>query len=154
MWCLIYTCFSYKQPKPGLATGTRSGSCTYIQQLNTAHTIPRASGAVGDTASDCTSDFANTPQPTLPSWTRALASRSPALSGVILSPCCNINHVNQKYPSKRHAFLAKKKNRMTRGVSPPRHPICCSHVRTASTLQPSEPRIRTGSELISRTRAL
>ena len=30
-------------------------------------------------------------------------------------------------------YFRRKKNRMARGVSPPRHPICCSHGRTAST---------------------
>jgi hypothetical protein len=30
-------------------------------------------------------------------------------------------------------LFTRKKSRMARGVSPPRHPICCSHVRTTST---------------------
>ena len=37
-----------------------------------------------------------------------------------------------KHP-KNVTLFAKEKNRMAKGVSPPRHPICCSHVRTAST---------------------
>ena len=38
-----------------------------------------------------------------------------------------------KTPLETSRFSRRKKNRMARGVSPPRHPICCSHVRTAST---------------------
>ena len=39
-----------------------------------------------------------------------------------------------KTPLETSRFSREKKNRMARGVSPPRNPICCSHVRTASTL--------------------
>ena len=41
--------------------------------------------------------------------------------------------MSQKTPLETSRFSRRKKNRMARGVSPPRHPICCSHVRTAST---------------------
>ena len=41
--------------------------------------------------------------------------------------------VSDKTRANSVTIFPTKKNRMARGVSPPRHPICCSHGRTAST---------------------
>ena len=58
---------------------------------------------------------------------------SPVVRGDIASFFNDTNHVNQKHPSKRHAFREEKRTEWRGGSPPHRHPICCSHVRTAST---------------------